>query len=120
MKYQDLKIRDAGKLALFGLGLALAVLICVEARAVVEPVLGRRYWSTVAALAILCPHVLAVAVWYLISSPAQDAKFLKWAERNLRQKPGPKFDPALLDPADPNFGVSTFNYWMAKRRIGAP
>ena len=109
-------MRDAGRLFLFGLGLALVVLTCMGARAMVEPILGRRYWPTVVALAFMCPVVLAVSIFYLISSPAQDAKFLKWAERNLRRKPSPKFDPALLDPSDPNYGVSTFSYWMNKRR----
>jgi hypothetical protein len=116
MKYQDLKIRDAGRLGLIGVGLALAVIICIGFRATVEPMMGRRYWSIVGAMAFMCPLVLVVAVWYLISSPEGDAKFLKWAERNLRQKPGPKFDPTLLDPADPNYSISTLSYWMAKRR----
>lgn len=90
--------------------------MCLGARTAIEPVLGRRYWPIVGAMAFICPLVLAVAVWYLISSPEQDAKFLVWAERNLRQKPSPKFNPALLDPADPNYRVSTYSYWMAKRR----
>jgi len=119
MRYQDLKIRDAGRLGLIGVGLAVAIIICIGARASVEPMMGRRYWSTVGAMAFMCPLILSVAAWYLISSPEQDAKFLKWAERNLRQKPGPKFDPTLLDLADPNYNVSTIRYWMAKRRGSA-
>ena len=118
MKYQDLKIRDEGRLGLLGVGLAAAVIICIGLRASVEPMMGQRYWPTVGAMAFMCPLVLSVAAWYLISSPEQDAKFLKWAERNLRQKPGPKFDPTLLDPTDPNYDVSTFSYWMAKLRGG--
>jgi hypothetical protein len=111
-----LKIRDAGRLALFGVGLGAVVIVCIGARAIVEPIIGRRYWPTVGAIAFMCPLVLAVAVWYLISTPIQDAKFLKWAELNLRQKPGPKFDPTLLDANDPSYSISTFSYWLAKHR----
>ena len=116
MKYQDLKIRDAGRLALIGIGLALAVTLCVGARATVGPVMGRHYWPVVGALIFMGPLVRAMAVWYLISSPEQDARFLRWAARTLGQKSGATFTPALLDSADPNYRVSTFNYWMAKRR----
>jgi len=116
MRYQDLKIRDAGRLALMGLGVALFAVVCIAARATVEPALGHRYWGYVAGMIILCPMSLAVAVWYLGTSPAQNARFIKWAEQNLRQKPGPKFNPALLDAADPNYDVPTFRYWMNKRR----
>jgi hypothetical protein len=116
LKYQDLKIRDAGRLGLFGAGLAVAVIVCVGMRASVEPLLGRRYWSIVGAMAVMCPILMAVAVWYLVSSPEQDAKFLSWAGRTFGAKPGPKFDPTLLDPADPDYRVATYRYWMRRLR----
>lgn len=118
MKYQDLKIRDAGRLVAIGVGLVLAVALCVGARNVVEPMLGRRYWPVVGALIFMVPLVLGMAVWYLISSPERDARFLSWAEQRLGQKPAATFDPAILDAADPAYRVSTFRYWMAKRRGG--
>ena len=115
MKYQDLKVRDAGRLALIGLGSGLAASVCIAARASLEPIMSDRFWSTMIGVGIMSPIVLALAIWYLVSSPEQDAKFLRWAER-LGYKPGPKFDPALLDPADPDYAVATFRYWIGKQR----
>ena len=116
MRYQELKLRDAGRLVAIGLALATSLTFLIYARTNMEPIMGRRYWSTVAAIAFICPVTLVVAIWYLISTPAQDAKFLKWAEKNLHRKPGSKFDPALLNPTNPSYRTSAFSYWMAKRR----
>ena len=115
MKYQDLKIRDAGRLAMIGLAVAAAIAVLVGARGAVEPLLGRRYVSTLWGLIVLLPLMWGVAAVYLFTSPAQDARFLAWAQKR-GHKPSAKFDPSLLDPSDPDYQVMTLSYILARRR----
>ena len=114
MKYQDLKIRDIGRTAIFTAGIVLLVVVGLSARAKLNPLMHGRLLALLTGLAIVCPMALAMCVYYLFSSPEQNACFIKWAERHRRRRPPLDFDWTLLDPSDPNYKVPTFRYLIAK------
>jgi hypothetical protein len=114
MNYQDQKVRDAGRLALMAVGLGAAAAVFVSARELLGPLLGAYFMPTVAVMIALCPVTATVCVWFLLSSPAQDAAVLRWAERNFGYKRPSNYDPTLIDPADPAYGVRTIQYAVGR------
>jgi hypothetical protein len=118
MKYQDLKIRDAGRLAAIGLALAVIAALCIVERQVVESFLGRRYIGSVGGLVISGPLCLAGSVWYLLTSPPQNARFVRWANR--KRKTPITVDWTLFDKTDPDYQVITINYLWKRLRGGRP
>lgn len=115
MKYQDMKIRDAGRLAIFTAGIALLVALGVPARTTLDPLLHGRFSAMLWGLALVCPLGLAMCIYYLFSSPKQNARFIKWGERHRWGQLPLNFDWTLLDPSDPDYEVTTFRYLIAKR-----
>jgi hypothetical protein len=114
MKFQDLKIRDIGRMVAITVGLVLLVVGGLSVRAKLDPLMHGRYLAMLTGLAIVCPMVLAMSVYYLFSTPEQNARFIKWAERHRGRRPPPDFDWTLLDASDPNYKVPTFRYLIAK------
>ena len=114
MKYQDLKIRDIGRMAIFTAGIGLLVVVGLSASARLDPLMHGRYLALLTGIAIVCPMALAMCVYYLFSSPEQNARFIKWAERHRWRRPPLDVDWTLLDPSDPNYKVPTFRYLIAK------
>lgn len=115
MRYQDLKIREAGRLATLGAGLLVLVGVFVAERPFLSSALGRRYIAFLAGRAIVSPIAFAMALYYLLSSPALNARFIRWAERR-RSKALEGFDVSLLDANDPDYNVPTIQYLLAKHR----
>lgn len=115
MKYQDLKIRDAGRLAFMALAMAVVLSAGLYARSTLEGIMGRRYLPLLAALAFMTPVILAVCIYYLCSSPAQNARFLQWSERHRWGRPPLQFDWTLLDSNDLDYDVPTLRYLLAKK-----
>jgi len=115
VKYQDIKIRDAGRLAIFTAGLALLVALGWSARITLNPLLHGRFLALLVGVALVCPMGLAMCVYYLFSSPEQNARVIKWGERHRWGRPPLAFDWTLLDPSDPDYKVTTFRYLIAKR-----
>ncbi len=116
MRYQDLKIRDAGRLAAISVGLALIVGLSCAFRQQVEPVVNmlpmrsrEPFLPLLFALGTLAILSAGMAVYYLVSSPAQNASYLaRMIQKG--QHPGDRFDASLLEPSDPDYGVRTWDY----------
>ena len=115
MKYQAMKIRDSGRLAVLTLGLTLIVVVGVAVRGAHLDQLDRPL-AMLAGLAFMCPVSFAVCVYYMISSPAQNERFLRWAERHRRGRPPLDFDWKLLDPSDPDYDTPTIRTFWPKGR----
>ncbi len=115
MKYQDMKIRDVGRAAIFTAVLVLLVAVGLSARTTLDPLMHGRFSALLAGVALVCPMSLAVCVYYLFSSPEQNARFIKWGERHRWGRPPLDFDWTLIDPSDPDYKVTTFRYLIAKR-----
>jgi hypothetical protein len=113
-----MKLRDAGRLAIFGAGLALLVALGLSARTTLGPLLRGRLLGMLMGVGLVCPICLAMCVYYLISTPEQNARFIKWAERHRWSRPPLVFDWTLLDPSDPDYRVTTFRYLVAKMSRG--
>ena len=116
MRYQDLKIRDTGRMALFGLACGALDAICFFGRARLGSGLGRSLTMWAWSLAIALPIILIMCVWYLVSSPAQNASFLRWVARRFPRKIPQEFDWSLLDASDPDYDVPTIRYLLQRRR----
>jgi hypothetical protein len=114
MKYQDMKIRDAGRLALLTLGMALIVVAGIAVRGTPLNIVDRPL-AILAGVAFFCPISVAVCIYYMLSSPAQNAQFIRWAERHRWGRPPLNFDWALLDSSDPDYNTPTIRYLVAKR-----
>ncbi len=56
-----------------------------------------------------------MCVYYLFSSPEQNARFIKWGERHRWGSAVARVDWTLLDPSDPDYKVTTFRYLIAKK-----
>ena len=115
MRYQDLKIRDVKRMILLGLAGAASVALCVFVSDRIGGRLGAKLMSWAWGIGICVPMLVAMALWYLFSSPAQNADFIRWAQKNLRQKKLAEFDWSLLDPSDPDYRTLTIRYLLRKR-----
>jgi hypothetical protein len=115
MKYQNLKVRDAGRLAIIGLvGVAVGLLAVSYARAV-EAIVGRRCQEMLVGLGIGGLLSLGGSVWYLFTSPEQNARFVERAIQ-MRAKGAPaELDTSLFDASDPSYRIMTIVYLL--RRI---
>ena len=111
MKYQDLKIRDAARVAAIGVGCGGLAALLVLGRDQIGPVIGNRYEGILWGAAAMAPICLAISLWYLFTSPAQNARFLEKRRAQL-----PKFDWSLLDSTDPDYDILTISYLL--RKIG--
>lgn len=102
-------------MAIFTSGLILLVGVGLSARTILDPMMHGRFSALLAGLAVVCPMGLAMCLYYLFSSPEQNARFIKWGERHRFGQPPLDFDWTLLDPSDPDYKVTTFRYLIAKR-----
>jgi hypothetical protein len=114
VKYQDLKIRDAGRLALMGVGLGAAAVLLAAFQDQLPAQLRRHVTAWLWAGAILLPPIWGMAVYYLLSTPEQNARFIEWARRRgvaqTTQAPSP------IDPRDPDYRTATLSYLWRRRR----
>jgi hypothetical protein len=115
VKYQDMKLRDAGRLAIFTVGLSLLVAIGLSVRTTIDPLMRGRFSALLDGVAFVCPMGLAMCAYYLLSSPKQNASFIRWAERHRFGQQPLNFDWTLLDPSDPDYNATTFRYLLAKK-----
>ena len=120
MRYHDLKIRDAKRLAAIAVGCSALFVLGLCFRSLVEPIVNRlptrgteEYSVLMFVLAFFAIICGLMAVRYLRTSPAQDAGYLDRSVRKGREPP--PCDPTLLDPSDPDFEVRTLDYWRRKR-----
>lgn len=121
MRYHDLKIRDAKRLAAIAAAGAAIFLFGLWFRSDVEPLVNRLPLSSdepfvplMGALATLVLLCAGVAFWYLRTSPAQNADYLNRKKQRGRDIPE-QFDWALLDEGHPDFHVSTWQYLRSGR-----
>jgi hypothetical protein len=119
MKYQDLKVRDAGRLAALGLLIAVFLGLCIAGRGAVEPVVGHRYYGVLAGLGIGCVLCWVGSLWYLFTSPAQNAKAVERAIQKKAKNAPTKLDLTLFDPNDPDYRVVTAAYLLRRFRRSA-
>ena len=122
MRYQDLKVRDAGRLAAIAAGLIIIVAGSIIFRREVEPLINmlpmrsrEPFIPIMFALSTVALLSAGMAIHYLRSSPAQNAEYIARMAARGRQ-PGGKFDPSLLDPSDPDFHVPTWDYLRRRRK----
>lgn len=125
MKYQDLRVRDAGRIALmagFFTGATVVSFVFPAATARLGESLGLSrqgsdYWMFVSLVAIMGSICWLMVIKYLVSSPADDAR--TFAALVAKGKPPPtKFNPALLDATDPSFSIPTWRYAYLRWRRG--
>jgi hypothetical protein len=123
VRYQDLKIRDIGRLITIGSGLALIVALSFIFRGQVEPIVDRfpsksaePFVPIMLGLAIVAVLCFVMVIYYLWSSPAQNAAYMERMKATGRDV-GNGFDRTLLDPSDPDYEVRTWIYM--KRRFEA-
>lgn len=121
MRYQDLRVRDAGRVALIAsvctLGAVVSLVFPDSTSRLVEPLPlsrhGNDYWiflGVTAVMALVCWYIVFI---YLFTSPAYDAGI--FAKRVAQGKSMPaKFNPALLDATDPAYSVVTWRYALSK------
>jgi hypothetical protein len=107
-------------MALITAGSALVVALGFAARGMIPPTKIDRYLAILAGIAIVCPMTLGMCIYYLFSSPAQNARFIKWAEQHRWGKPPANFDWTLLNAADPDYDVPTIKYMLNRRRPSGP
>jgi hypothetical protein len=120
LRYHDLKIRDAKRLAACALGCVALLVLALSFRSRAEPTVSRlltrsteEFFVLVLLLAFFAITCGFMAVRYLRTSPAQDAEYFN---RSVRKgELPPQFDPSLLDPTSPDFQVRTLDYWRHKR-----
>ena len=121
MKYQDLRIRDAKRVAMIATGCMLVMAGSIAwpdaTRRIVEPLHifkhGNSYEFLLSVSAFMALLSWVVVARYLLTSPADDARVV--AKKISQNKPLPeKFDPALLDSNDPDFGTPTWRYAYAR------
>lgn len=113
MKYQDLKVRDAGRL--FGLGLLFAAIACGFLYADWQGllILNERWLAMMGGVAIGAVISWAGALWYLMTTPEQNARFLE----KQKGKGRPKGDAGeLIDATNPYYRVMTLAYLFRRRR----
>ena len=115
MKYHEVKLRALVKLFFLGLAVGAVSLVLLYGRTTLEPFLGRRFIGFAWGMMIAWPLAWGIGLWMLFMSPAQEVRFLHWAEK-FGQKPSPEFDWTLLDPSDPDYNRSTIGYLFMKRR----
>ena len=103
-------------------GLAVAFALGVWFRPAVEPVIAKlhptsdgpgAYLGCMGALLLVTIACSCMAAYYLLSSPAQNAKLIKRMV-SLGSKLPKEVDPSLLDPAEPDYGVTTLTYLRRK------
>lgn len=118
MKYQDLKIRDTKRMALICVASVILAGAFWFGGHALGGRLGHRLDLWAISLGLLVPFVVVMCVWYLLSTPAQNARFIRWSQKHLRSKLPPDFDWSLLDPADPDYDVRTIDYLLRRRGRG--
>ena len=113
MRYQDLKIRDSGRLALIGLAMSALSGLYLVGHRLFDAVTGRSLIGYAVGLVVSSLLCWGVAGWYLITTPAQNARYLEGQRQNQRLN---KFDWTLLDRYDPDYQITTLAYLIRKLR----
>lgn len=112
MRYHEMKLRDAGKMATIGAVIAVALTLMLLFRALFsQRFLDGPYVPLIVGLALSVLLAVAGVVWYLATTPAQNARFL---ERHKRRAPD-NFDWTLLDASDPHYHMTTWQYFRMRR-----
>ena len=114
MKYQDLKVRDAGRLAAIGIACAAAAMLAVLCRSSVESFADHRYLGLVGGLAVSSLLCLGGSAWYLFTSPAQNARFVEPSIRKRAKGAPAELDTALFDANDPSYRITTIAYLLKR------
>lgn len=126
MRYQEVKAREAARLAAMAAVSGLSLVLCVTFRAAIEPIVN-DIWPTrrddgYATLVLFCALFsfifAAVSIGNLATSPAQDARLLNWAQARKSAKTS-RVDKTMLEPDHPDWKVPTFRYLM-RRLSGKP
>ena len=121
MRYQEVKLREARRLGLIaliaGVGFILSLSFRNEVAALAEAVPSRRggnYEWLLILLGLFAAIFAAAALGNLLTSPAQDARLLKWAAdhgKPVRRK----FDQSLLEPDHADWELTTLRYLLRRR-----
>jgi hypothetical protein len=103
MRYQQLKIRDVGRLALIGVpAVAAAVAVVVFRDSMRVDIFGVIVLLGI--LAVIAIPSLGMAVFYLVTSPAQNAAQIR--------RSGVEAPEGLIDESDPDYATPTWRYWL--------
>jgi hypothetical protein len=105
----------------------VAFVLGLRFRSIVEPFAnhlpmrgGDGYFVLMGISLCLGAFSLGMCVWYLLTSPAQNAEFIDRAARRGRSLPK-NFDRSIFDPSHPDYSMKTLLYlWrkLASRRAG--
>jgi hypothetical protein len=115
MKYQDLKIRDAMRLGGIGVVLLLLIAGMLVFKDAVKPALNaisdyrahnNEYTILLCTFGLMSPLCFGVSLWYLITTPAQNARSIISAGRPL--------PPTLSESDNPYYGVPTWKYILER------
>ena len=120
MKYQDLKIRDFKRLLVLGVigtvAMVCALVFRTQGEAVSEGfVRPGKYLAIVIGAGAIAPLMLVMSVYYLLTSPRQNAVHTAWMVRHFGAKPPSEAALALLDANDPAYGLTTLQYWLRRK-----
>ena len=102
-------------MALIALGMSLVVGIGLLARNTFGVQMNSRLVAMLTGIGTLCPITVGMCIYYLFSTSAQNAGFIKWAERHRWGRAPLVVDWTLFDATDPNYDVTTIKYLLAKR-----
>jgi hypothetical protein len=113
MRYHDMKLRDVAKVAIIAtvIAVVLTLALCFRSR-FSRRFLDGPYVPLMVALAISVLLSASMAIWYLLTTPAQNAAFLDRYKRRVPEN----FDWTLLDPSDPDFRTTTWQYLRRRQR----
>lgn len=121
VRYQDLKVRDAGRLAAIALIMATVAGLSIAFRETAERVVNllpmrspEAFVPVVSVIAVAAAASAVMTVYYLWTSPAQNLQHIR-RMGSRRGDSGGRFDASLFDPSDPDFSVRTWDY--LKRRL---
>lgn len=111
MRYHDLKLRDAAKMAAVGAAIGVVIILMLAFRSLFsQRFLDGPYTPLLAGLATSVVLAAGGVVWYLGTTPAQNARFLEKHKGRVPED----FDWTLLDASDPDFYTTTWRYFRER------
>jgi hypothetical protein len=111
MRYHDMKLRDAAKMATVGAAIGVVIILMLAFRSLFsERFLDGPCMPLLAGLAISVVLAAGGVVWYFGTTPAQNARFLEKHKGRVPEN----FDWTLLDASDPDFHTTTWRYFRER------
>jgi hypothetical protein len=122
MTYQDQKLRAIGRLSIVATVLTALLLVSLiypdRTRSLVQHLPlsrhGDDYWVWLSVLAIMTPICWAVGFVLIFTSPQQEVRLVKWANR--WRKMSTEFDEIEFDALHPDYGKVAWRYFLNKHK----